>query len=146
MAFYRATLGGGGGNAPELLWVNPNISNLAGVSFAAQTINENSSGWVSGKQLSDYDGFIFGTLFNSSDYNTRGANLGYVTRDVSSLATPFPNNYVPCIVARNVPNGTANHVRNITISSSGLDISTSTGGDTTCVPMYIWGVKGDLTN
>ena len=101
---------------------------------------------MSGKQLSDYDGFIFGTLFNSSDYNTRGANLGYVTRDVSSLATPFPNNYVPCIVARNVPNGTANHVRNITISSSGLDISTSTGGDTTCVPMYIWGVKGDLTN
>ena len=35
---------------PVLLWTNPNPTNT----FVAQTITESSSGWVSGKHLSDY--------------------------------------------------------------------------------------------
>ena len=38
-------------NEPVLLWTNPNPRN----NFGAQTINESSTGWVSGKHLSDYD-------------------------------------------------------------------------------------------
>jgi len=136
--------GGGGSGAPELVWVNPNVSNMEGVSFASQTLNESSSGWVSGKSIADYDAFIIATVYNTSSYTGRGACLSYVANDVSALAAPFTTNYVPIATARNTSSGNTVYARNVTLSSSGITFDSS-GGDSVNVPMYIWGVKGALT-
>ena len=137
--------GGGGASAPELVWANPSLPNLANTTFAAQTLNESSSGWVSGKHVADYDGFIVLTHYtaeNVSSSSTRGETFTYIPASTPTFA-PTYNNHAWGVAANNTT--TAGSSRTFEVNN-GIVIGAGTGGNNFCLPMYIWGVKGSLSN
>ena len=119
---------GGGTSAPELIWANPTKVQQ----FLPQTINENSSGWVSGKHFSDYDAFIIASV----NYYSGPVSLvmNYIT-DASAL-TDISSLYKKAITHYN-----AAPYRDITLSSSGIGFAACNTGNAYMIPYYIWGIK-----
>ena len=134
MALFRCASGsgGGGGSAPELIWENPNKT----TSFSAQTVNESSTGWVSGKHYADYDGFIIAACNHAT--SALLLSLNYIT-DVSSL-TDISSMYKPYLMH---PESAI--YRAVELLSNGISIKSCASGDTYIIPYYIWGVKGELS-
>ena len=123
--------GGGGTLAPELIWVNPSPTSA----FSAQTITENTSGWVSGKRLADYDGIIILGQYDSSHY---GKMFTYFPKNVPTFASDFNYRFFfPANSTGNTAQG-----RPMTLSDAGIDVGSRELG----IPLYIWGVKGVLSN
>ncbi len=119
--------GGGTVNKPDLIWSNP--SDTTGQS--AQTITSSSSGWVSGKNLADYQALIFDcrrttttneyqkTLLNKSDYDDS------LYKNVMSVQETY----------RTVSSWDTN----------GIGISVGSGASTTnCIVSKIYGLKSEV--
>lgn len=136
--------GGGGGSAPELLWVNPDnetIKTSTSYSFAAQTINENSNGWKSGKHISDYKQFLFGCCYTRGRQDLPFSFMLISTQDGLSSIWTLMNNRV----GANNNNTTGGSFRDVTISNSGIAFGAAGGGNSFGIPMYIWGIKDDMS-
>ena len=129
--------GGGGGSAPELIWENPNPTSATG--FIGQTIDENATGWKSGKTLADYDGFIIAAV----DYYTmssRKRTTSYLIKDVTGMSVvgALYSPVLPYVDSSAVPSRSLSY-------NNGIVIGNCSGGHVYIVPLYIWGVKGTLT-
>lgn len=128
--------GGGGVSAPELIWENPNPSSSSG--FSGQTIDENATGWKSGKSLADYDGFIIASV----DYYTMSSKkrtTSYLIKDVTGMSV------VGALYSPVLPYADSSSVPSRSLSySNGIVIGNCSGGNVYIVPLYIWGVKGTL--
>ena len=129
--FERMEFGGSGGGdfSEELLWTNPNPS----ANFSAQTINESSSGWVSGKSLSDYSyiGIKFASSHTTSGYvyTTFWFKKGEIDRN-STWSTSAGST------------GSAFRGRIITdITNSGVVFGDAVGGTSYGTPYTIWGLR-----
>ena len=139
---------GSGSGAPELVWVHPSAPNPTGT-FAAQTINESSTGWVSGKHIDDYDGFIVAVVYNNISPSTRGRNLGYIVKDATTLPDPFSSKYTYSVGTPNTSQKSASatvYGRYMEVTANGIEIASQLDvGNDYDVPVYIWGVRGELT-
>ena len=122
---------GGGGSAPELIWVNPSPTSA----FSAQTITENTSGWVSGKRLADYDGII---ILGQYDLSHTGKIFTYFPKNVPTFVSDFNYRFF----FSSGPTATGAQGRPMTLSDAGIVINSGELG----IPLYIWGVKGVLSN
>ena len=130
--------GGGGGSAPELVWVNPSQYS---VEFPQTTIDESNSNWISGKVFSDYDGFIIATLDVYYNQASRKVGLSYIAMDLSECSDVEARYSA---VLRTTSADTA--FRSVTVSSNSLTIGACSSGNLYIIPWYIWGVKGALSN
>lgn len=130
MIIGMETSSGGGGSAPELVWVN----NSPTSSFSAQTINESTTGWVSGKHVADYDGFI---ILGQYDTSHNGQTFTYIPVSTPTFAPTL--NYRYFASASSSDNGAQG--RQVSFSS-GIVI----GSNNSTIPLYIWGIKGTLSN
>lgn len=137
---------GGGSSAPELIWANPNLPNLSGKTFAAQTLTESSEGWVSGKHIADYDGFIILTHYSAEDLSgspTRGETFTYLPATTPSYAINLNNRFWASAANNSTTTGAG---RTFEVNNGLVIGGASAGGAGFCLPLYIWGVKGALSN
>lgn len=119
------------GGEPVLLWSNPSPTQA----FAQQTINESSSGWVSGESIADYDYFLIITKwYTTVNYKT----INTVQKNVTSLLSSASKDSIDA--------GTQIGRRVVTSSDTGVVIGTgynnTNGGDNqACIPVEIRGCK-----
>lgn len=127
--------GGGGSSEPELIWANPNQYSA----FASQTVDPSTSGWVSGKSVSDYDGFIIAYIDYAYNQPSRRVGMAYIDKDVTGMAD-ISARYSAVLT---YTTGEAVSPRHVTMAANGI---TFDGSGLYIVPWYIWGVKGVLSN
>ena len=125
----------GGSGAPELIWTNPNPYQA----FSAQTLTPSSSGWVSGKDISNYDGVIVGTYEYAAQGSTRDSSLNYIPKDSSVLSgsnlSTLHTDYIETKNSYSFP-------RTVSFTSNGISFTAPNSNYN--IPLYIWGVKGEL--
>lgn len=125
------------GEGATLLWTNPSPT----ASFSPQNINQNSSGWVSGLSIEDYDYILIETAYSTSYLGEKSLCLFMKPftglNGTFTLNTQISSNQIAVRLINGITNSGINFD-----SGSVPGISNNTYG----VPLKIWGCKstGDV--